>query len=135
MVKVCVLARSFLDFKVFKQRKIDFPYFGRCFASYYDVLEDAKSYKCFFLFCGHTVHTFLPNSQTEPAFIFMAYQTELCSKVTCIHNDLAFFICKVVLIHEMICSEMLFHFILTFCYVVSAIFTSKLNSKAFQLHS
>ena len=57
MVKVCVLARSFLDFKVFKQRKIDFPYFGRCFASYYDVLEDAKSYKCFFLFWGHTVHT------------------------------------------------------------------------------
>ena len=92
MVKVCVLARSFLDFKVFKQRKIDFPYFGRCFASYYDVLEDAKSYKCFFLFCGHTVHTFLPNSQTEPAFIFMAYQTELCSKVTCIHNDLALFV-------------------------------------------
>ena len=50
---------------------------------------------------------------------FMAYQTGLCSKVTCIHNDLAFFICKVVLIHEMICSEMLFHFILTFCYVVT----------------
>lgn len=118
MVKVCVLARSFLDFKVFRQRKIDFPYFGRCFASYYDVLEDAKSYKCFFLFCGHTVHTFLPNSQTEPAFIFYGISNRFVFQSD-MYTQWLGFICKVVLILEMICSEMLFHFILTFCYVVT----------------
>ena len=66
---------------------------------------------------------------------FMAYQTGLCSKVTCIHNDLALFVS---LFWFLKWFGLRYSFISFWDFVMwshfsSAIFTSKLNPKAFQL--
>ena len=115
-------SRSFTDFKVLRQywhvfTKNWFSTFERCFARY-DLLKDAYSVNVFSLFSEHTVHTFLLNSHTEPIILWNIKQVSVQSFLSAmkwLHDDLDF--CRIVLILEMICSEMLFHVILAFCCV------------------
>ena len=137
MVKVCVPARSFLISKFSDRVKLTFL-----------ILEDVL---LLIMMCSKMLNhinvsscsvgtqftLFFQTHKLNQHSYFMAYQTGLCSKVTCIHNDLALFVS---LFWFLKWFGLRYSFISFWDFVMwshfsSAIFTSKLNSKAFQLHS